>query len=101
MTDFLNISGVIMLLLILPLLYRGLRGPTSVDRMVAANTIGTKTTVLLLFIGMMFKRLEMFVDFALTYALLSFIGSLTVSWYYQRKRIQEENAGTPSTPENS
>ena len=98
MTEFLNLSGVVLLLLIVPLLYRGLRGPTTVDRMVAANTIGTKTTVLLLFIGMMFKRLEMFVDFALTYALLNFIGSLTVSWYYQRKRIQDENTATRTEP---
>ena len=98
MNEFLNLSGVIMLLLIVPLLYRGLRGPTTVDRMVAANTIGTKTTVLLLFIGMMFKRLEMFVDFALTYALLNFIGSLTVSWYYQRKRIQDETTATRTEP---
>lgn len=101
MTDFLNISGVVLLLLIIPLLYRGLRGPTTLDRMVAANTIGTKTTVLLLFIGMMFNRLEMFIDFALTYALLNFIGSLTVSWYYQRKRIQSDSSITPSTPTKS
>jgi multicomponent Na+:H+ antiporter subunit F len=97
MTEFLNLSGVVLLLLIVPLLYRGFRGPTTMDRMVAANTIGTKTTVLLLFIGMMFKRLEMFVDFALTYALLNFIGSLTVSWYYQRKRIQCNHSANPST----
>jgi len=87
---FLNITGLVLLILMLPLVYRGFRGPTTLDRIVAANTIGTKTTVLLLFIGLMFHRLEMFVDFALTYALLNFVGSLTLSWYYQRKRVDPE-----------
>lgn len=95
MTEFIHISGDILLLMMLPLLYRVVRGPTTMDRMVAANAFGTKTTVLLLFIGIMFGRLEMFVDFALTYALLNFVGSLTVSWYYQRKR--QEMAESPAT----
>lgn len=94
MTEFIIFSGDILLLLMLPLLYVVLKGPTTMDRMVAANTIGTKTTVTLLFIGIVFGNLEMFVDFALTYALLNFIGSLTVSWYYQRKRV--ESAMAPS-----
>ena len=87
---FLNLTGLLLLILMLPLVYRGFAGPTTLDRIVAANTIGTKTTVLLLFIGLMFKRLEMFVDFALTYALLNFVGSLTLSWYYQRRRVDPE-----------
>ena len=95
MTTFLIIMGDILLLLMLPLLYRAFKGPTTMDRMVAANTIGTKTTVILLFIGIVFGKLEMFVDFALTYALLNFIGSLTVSWFYQRKRI-EASVAAPS-----
>jgi len=94
---FFQIAGVTLLILMLPLLYRGLRGPTTLDRIVAANTIGTKTTVLLLFIGLMFRRLEMFVDFALTYALLNFVGSLALSWYYQRKRVESELSLNKST----
>jgi len=96
MFEFFQFTGVTLLILMLPLLYRGLRGPTTLDRIVAANTIGTKTTVLLLFIGLMFKRLEMFVDFALTYALLNFVGSLTLSWYYQRKRVDAEASTSES-----
>jgi len=95
MREFFIVSGDILLILMVPLLYRAFKGPTSMDRMVAANTIGTKTTVLLLFIGMLFQQLEMFVDFALTYALLNFIGSLTVSWYYQRKRIEASVTPNP------
>lgn len=89
MSAFINLTGVILLILMLPLIYRVLVGPTAVDRIVATNMIGTKTTVVLLFIGSIYERLEMFVDFALTYALLNFIGSLTISWYFQRKRAQE------------
>ncbi len=90
MHTFFQYAGIALLVLMLPLVYRGFRGPTTLDRIVAANTIGTKTTVLLLFIGLMFERLEMFIDFALTYALLNFVASLTLSWYFQRNRVSPE-----------
>ena len=76
--------GVAILALMLPILYRIIAGPTAIDRIVAVNVIGTKTTVLLIIIGMMFERVEMFVDFALTYALLNFIGSLAAARFFDR-----------------
>ena len=97
MTQFFDYSGVALLLLMVLLLYRVLSGPTTIDRIVAVNTIGTKTTVMLLFIGLMFNRLEMFVDFALTYALLNFVGSLTLSWYFQRSRLNSDSNNTETT----
>ena len=60
-------------------------GPTAIDRIVAVNVIGTKTTVLLVIIGMIFERVGMFVDFALTYALLNFIGSLAAALLRSRQ----------------
>jgi multicomponent Na+:H+ antiporter subunit F len=68
----------------LPLLYRAVVGPTTIDRMVGVNIIGTKTTVLLLLIGLLFRRLDMFVDLALTYALLNFIASLAAARLLER-----------------
>ena len=67
-------------------LYRALAGPTVLDRMVGANAIGSKTTVLLIFIGYMFHRVDMFVDIALAYALLNFIAVLAASRYFQKKK---------------
>ncbi len=81
---FFEYAGIVLLAMMLPMLYRIVVGPTAIDRIVAVNVIGTKTTVLLVFIGMIFGRVEMFVDFALTYALLNFIGSLAAARYLDR-----------------
>ncbi len=85
--DFHNFSilaGVILLLLMIPAAVRLAIGPTAIDRIVAVNVFGTKTTVLLVIIGSIFGKVEMFVDFALAYALLNFIGSLAAARYLHK-----------------
>lgn len=67
-------------------LYRGVFGPTVPDRMTGVNAIGTKTTVLLIIIGLLYGRLEMFVDIAIAYALLNFITVLAASRYFQKRK---------------
>ncbi len=84
MENFFIGTGVILLLIMLPLFYRVMAGPTAFDRIMAVNIIGTKTTLLLIFIGTIFHRVEMFVDFALTYALLNFIASLAAAKYFHK-----------------
>lgn len=84
MENFIAYSGVAILALILPIMYRIIIGPTAIDRIVAVNVIGTKTTVLLIIIGIIFERVEMFVDLALTYALLNFIGSIAAAQFLNR-----------------
>ncbi len=76
--------GVTLLLLMLPAIWRIATGPTALDRIVAVNVIGTKTAVLLVSIGVVFGRVEMFVDFALAYALLNFTGSIAAARYLHR-----------------
>lgn len=75
------LGGLVMLSL-----YRGIFGPTVLDRMIGVNAIGTKTTVLLIFIGLLYHRLEMFVDIALAYALLNFIAVLAAARYLQKRK---------------
>ena len=84
METFFVFTGVAILVLMVPILYRIVIGPTAIDRIVAVNVIGTKTMVLLIIIGMLFQRVEMFVDFALTYALLNFIGSIAAARFFDR-----------------
>ena len=71
--------GITLLLLIIPAMLRIVNGPTALDRIVAVNVIGTKTAVLLVVIGVVFKQVGMFVDFALAYALLNFTGSIAAA----------------------
>ena len=60
-------------------LFRVVKGPTLFDRMLGAGAIGTKTMVLILAIGFVFKRLDMFVDITLAYAGLNFIGIIAIA----------------------
>lgn len=67
-------------------LYRAVAGPTVVDRMIGVNAIGSKTAVLLILIGLLYHRVDMFVDIALAYAMLNFIAVLATSRYFQKRR---------------
>ena len=81
---FFILAGVGLLTLMFIPLFRAVRGPTVIDRLVGVNMIGTKTTILIVIIGTLYQRLEMFVDIALTYALLNFIASLAAARLFQR-----------------
>jgi len=90
---FLYASLYLAALMLLPLI-RALLGPTSVDRLLGVNAIGSKTTTLLILIGLLYRRVDMFVDIALAYALLNFIAVLAASRYFQkRKGLHQEPMG--------
>ena len=72
MDTFFFYSGFYLSLLMLLPLYRAVFGPTVLDRLVGVNAIGSKTTVLLLLIGLIYGRVDMFIDIALAYAILNF-----------------------------
>ena len=86
METFFICAGIALLLMMAPVFYRIMVGPTAIDRIVAVNVIGTKTAVLLIIIGVIFDNVAMFVDFALAYALLNFIGSLAAARYFNKTR---------------
>lgn len=65
--------------------YRVLQGPTAFDRLTGLGLIGTKTTALLVVAGSISGRIELYIDIALSYALLSFIGSLILAKYFEHK----------------
>ncbi len=58
-------------------LARALMGPTTYDRIMAVNMFGTKTVLLIALLGFMAGRPE-FLDIALVYALINFIGTIAV-----------------------
>lgn len=73
-------------------LYRAIFGPTILDRLIGVNAIGSKTVVLLLLIGFLYERVDMFVDIALAYAFLNFVAVLAASRYFhKRKGLYEES----------
>ena len=66
-------------------LYRGLRGPTGFDRVLGLNGISTKAIILLVVIGTVFDRVEMFVVISTGYALVNLIGSLAIAKYLEER----------------
>ncbi|MCK4523354.1 cation:proton antiporter [candidate division WOR-3 bacterium] len=62
---------------------RLIKGPTAPDRVVALDTLSTITTSLLVFLGFMFKR-YVYLDVALVYALLTFIGAIVVARFLEK-----------------
>lgn len=94
MDSFFIGTGVALCLLMLLTLHRAIRGPTAIDRIMGLNVIGTKTTILLVIIGTIYHRVDMFVDIALAYALLNFIVAIAASRYFQhRKNLNPKGYG--------
>ncbi len=88
MENFFLVIALILGLLALLSLYRGVFGPTVLDRILSVGVIGTKTTVILLLIGFIYGRADMFVDISITYALLNFIATLAAAkFFHMRKSI--------------
>ena len=63
-------------------LVRALLGPTVYDRVLAVNTFGTKTVLLIAVVGFVAGRPE-FLDLALVYALINFIGTIAVLKFFE------------------
>lgn len=72
-------------ILIVIYLYRVVRGPTLYDRVLGLNGISTKAIVLLVVIGTVYERVEMFVDIATGYALLNLVGALAIAKYLEQR----------------
>ena len=85
MEQFFIGASVALCIIIFLALYRAVFGPTAFDRIIGAGFVGTKTTVLLVLIGFIYQRLDMFVDLALVYSILNFIGTLIISKYFLRR----------------
>ncbi|NVL92165.1 MAG: pH regulation protein F [Desulfobacterales bacterium] len=87
MEGFFLINSLILGLFVLLCLYRVVFGPTLFNRLIGANVIGTKTLIILALMGFIYRRIEMFIDISLVYALLNFIVTLAAAKYLQRKGV--------------
>ena len=87
MQAFFVAASLVVLGAVVPCLYRVLRGPTIIDRIIGVNVIGTKTIAVILLVGCIFDRVEFFIDIAIVYALISFVGTLALSKYFERKSV--------------
>ncbi len=77
-------------------LLRAVLGPSVYDRVLAVNMFGTKTVLLLSVIAFLYGRPD-FLDLALAYALINFIGVLAVLEFFRSRSLRRsaERGGRP------
>ena len=73
-------------------LARAFMGPTIYDRILAVNVVGTKTVLLIAALGFLTGRPD-FLDIALVYALINFIGTLAVMKFFKYRHLGEPHTG--------
>ena len=79
-------------------LLRGLLGPTLYDRILALNSFGTKTTLVIAVLGFMMGRPD-FLDIALVYVLINFIGSIAILKFFEYGELGDSGTRTNGTIE--
>jgi multicomponent Na+:H+ antiporter subunit F len=79
-------AGAAVLVAILLFLVRALLGPTTYDRILALNALGTKTVIFVALLGFIFGRPD-FLDIALLYALINFVATIAILKFTEYKRL--------------
>ncbi len=76
------VATLALLITMLLTLVRALLGPTIFDRILAVNSFGTKTVLLIAVYGFLMGRPD-FVDIALVYSLINYIGTIAVLKFFE------------------
>ena len=82
-----TISLLIGMMLVLVRLFLG---PTVYDRVLAVNTFGTHTVIFIGVLGFLMGRPD-FLDIALLYALINFVGTITILKFFKYRVIGDSN----------
>ena len=77
------VASFALLVVMLMVLARSFCGPTVYDRILCVNMFGTKTVLLIAVYGFLTERPE-FLDLAIVYALINFIGIVCVLKFIER-----------------
>lgn len=77
-TDVFLGAAALFMLLAIAMFYRAVKGPTTQDRVLAVNVLGTNTVVVLALLGGGLGEPSL-LDIALVYALLNFLMAVAIS----------------------
>jgi multicomponent Na+:H+ antiporter subunit F len=87
-TLLLFLAGALAVTALIPF-YRVAQGPTVFDRLLGAGAVGSKTIVIACLFGSIYGRLDMFIDLALAYGVLNFVGLIAIEKYFcSRERLE-------------
>jgi multicomponent Na+:H+ antiporter subunit F len=90
MDIFFNVTALVLCTALLIPFYRVYKGPTVFDRLLGASAVGAKTLTLILLFGLLFDRIDLFIDISLGYAVLNFVGAIAMGKYFRRgERVSE------------
>lgn len=82
---YILIASIVMVIGLM--LLRVFQGPTVWDRMNGLGVIGADTILLLVLFGYVDGRQEMYLDMAVSYAMLGFLGSIIIAKLLGGKKI--------------
>ena len=91
MTSMLELTSLAILVTMTLALIRATLGPTIFDRVLALNMIGTKTVLLISVVCFLTERID-FLDLALLYSLMNFIGMVALLRFSTYKSFSDEGA---------
>ncbi|MDJ1434007.1 cation:proton antiporter [Halostagnicola sp. A-GB9-2] len=76
--DIFLVAAALFVVLAIAMFYRAVAGPTTQDRLLAVNVLGTNTVVILALLAAGLDQ-PWFLDVALIYALLNFLMAIAIS----------------------
>jgi len=77
MTLWISVAMILAALIVLSLI-RLVKGPTAPDRVVAMDAVNTLVVAGMIVLGIVYQQI-IFIDVAIVYALLSFVGTLYIA----------------------
>jgi multicomponent Na+:H+ antiporter subunit F len=81
MTVLFPVAGTALLILTIPFIGRVILGPTIFDRVQALNGAGSLIPGIIVIVGVMYGRVEMFVDIAIAMYVLNLFTTLLIARY--------------------
>lgn len=85
MNAIITAASVVVIILTVPYLARVIVGPTIFDRILALNALGTKVILLIVMFGLLYGRVDMYVDLALGLILLNLFTTLLIAKFVQQR----------------
>jgi multicomponent Na+:H+ antiporter subunit F len=81
-----GVAGLVVAMMLM--IARALIGPSQYDRILAVNSFGTKTVLLIAVIGYVFGRPH-FLDVALVYALINFVTTIALMKFFRYRSLAQ------------
>ena len=81
-----GVAGLVVAMTLM--IWRALLGPSQYDRMLAANSFGTKTVLLIAIIGYLFGR-PAYLDIAIVYALINFVTTIALMKFFRYRTLAQ------------